>query len=180
MFSWKITTTCLIGVAVRALAAASCSSLAAESAGTSATAAAPSASIERIPCMRIPPYTPRSGLRGDPGCRRARAGHGLRSRYVRARKMRVNRRLSVRCRPVVRESTAQPIHDVLERRPGREQLGHAELLQHSDVLVGDDAAAEDHDVRGITLAQLLDNRWEQRHVRTRVQREPDDLRVFLQ
>src|SRR5215470_17795876 len=49
MFSWKITTRCLIGVAVRALAAASWSSPAAESAGTSATAAAASVSIERIP-----------------------------------------------------------------------------------------------------------------------------------
>src|SRR5258708_20832925 len=61
MFSWKITTRCLIGVAVRAAAPGSFPWSAPESAGTSPSAIAPNASSERLQCMGIPPV----GRAGD-------------------------------------------------------------------------------------------------------------------
>src|ERR1700716_3685545 len=44
-------------------------------------------------------------------------------------------------------------HDLLQRRAGGEDLGHAHLLQPGDVLVRDDPAAEDDDVPGVALRE---------------------------
>src|SRR5207248_4228416 len=44
----------------------------------------------------------------------------------------------------------------------------------------DDSASEDHDVGRLLLLQLLDHGWKKSHVRARVQRQPDHLRVLLQ
>src|SRR3954453_7959789 len=59
---------------------------------------------------------------------------------------------------------ADPLHDAGRRRSRGEDLGDAHLLQRGDVGVGDDAAAEHHDVERVALAQQLEHAAEQRHV----------------
>ena len=49
--------------------------------------------------------------------------------------------------------------------PGVKISRHAQLLEPGDVVVGDDAAAEHSDVRGLLLPEQVDHRGEQRHVR---------------
>src|ERR1044072_8748409 len=56
------------------------------------------------------------------------------------------------------ESLLQPPDDFLERRAGREDLLHPALLQARDVVVRDDAAAEDDDVGRLAAFQLLSDR----------------------
>ena len=63
--------------------------------------------------------------------------------------------------------------------PGREDLGHAGLLERRDVVDRDHAAAEDEDVAGAALPQLRDHLREQRHVGARVAREPDGVGILL-
>src|SRR5260370_18229401 len=79
-----------------------------------------------------------------------------------------------------RKPFSQPVDDALERRARGEELGHALLLQRGDVVVGDDAAAEDHDVGGLAPFQLLNDGGKQSHVRARMDGQADDLRVLLQ
>src|SRR5437773_1731997 len=81
---------------------------------------------------------------------------------------------------LLRKSFPQPLHDVQEWRAWREDLLHPTLLERRDVVVGDDAAAEDDDVGRLATLELVDDGREQRHVRARVDRKPDDLRVLLQ
>src|SRR6266436_1846748 len=69
------------------------------------------------------------------------------------------------------KSLTQPLDDVLERSARREDLLHTTLLQGRDVIVGDDAAAEDDDIGRLPPLQLVDNRRKKRHVRARVDRQ---------
>ena len=72
----------------------------------------------------------------------------------------------------------QPVISVVVA-PGREHLGHADLLEDRDVLVGDDPAAEDHDVGGVALGEQLDQPLEERHVRPGEHGETDQVGVLL-
>src|SRR6478736_6585232 len=74
---------------------------------------------------------------------------------------------------------ADPADDLHRRRAGREDLGDAELLERGDVVVGDDAAAEDDDVARVTLGEQLDDPREEGQVRPGEDREPDDVGVLL-
>src|SRR5947208_12241992 len=78
------------------------------------------------------------------------------------------------------KTLAQPIHDLLQRGAGSEDLLHAALLERGDVVVRDDAAAEDDDVRRLPPLQLFDHSREERHVRTRMDGEADHLGVLLE
>jgi hypothetical protein len=53
-------------------------------------------------------------------------------------------------------------------------------LEHAGVGVGDDAAAEHHDIAQVAVAQLLHHAWEQREVRAAEQRQADGVDVLLQ
>jgi hypothetical protein len=57
---------------------------------------------------------------------------------------------------VVGEGAGYPVGDLGGGGARGEDLGHAELLEHRDVLVGDDAAAEDANVRGVALGEELE------------------------
>src|ERR1041385_4256149 len=74
---------------------------------------------------------------------------------------------------------ADVIDDVLRRRTRRKDLCDAELLELRDVLVRNDASAEqDHVVEGLRAHELEDARKE-RHMRAREDREADTVDVFL-
>src|SRR6478735_6559962 len=72
------------------------------------------------------------------------------------------------------------VDDGLRGRAGREDLGHTELLELRDVLVGDRPPDGHDDVTGILLAQQLDDLRDERHVRTGQDREADGVGVLLQ
>ena len=72
-----------------------------------------------------------------------------------------------------------PAGDLAGGGAGGEDLGHAHLLEHRDVLVGDDPAAEDHDVGGVALGEQVDQLPEKRHVRAREHGQSDQVGVLL-
>ena len=72
-----------------------------------------------------------------------------------------------------------PAGDLGRGRAGREHLADAQLLEDGDVLLGDDPAAEDGDVRGVALGQEVDEGAEERHVRPGEDREADQVGVLL-
>src|SRR3954453_1213600 len=74
---------------------------------------------------------------------------------------------------------AHPVDDLRRRRAGGEDPGHAQLLQLRDVLVGDDAAAEDDDVVDAALTQQLGQPREQGHVRAGEHGQADGVGVLL-
>src|SRR3954471_2673255 len=75
---------------------------------------------------------------------------------------------------------AHPVDDRLHRRARGEDLPDAEALELVDVRLGDDPAAEHHDVLGAALAQELDDAGEERHVGAGEHGETDGVRVLLQ
>ena len=78
--------------------------------------------------------------------------------------------------PAAREVLGDPVGDLDGGGAGGEDLGHADLGQRRDVLLGDDAAAEDHDVAGVALLEQRDELAEQGHVRPGEHREADRRR----
>src|SRR4051794_17902925 len=74
---------------------------------------------------------------------------------------------------------ANPGDDLVHRRAGSEHLGHAGLPELGNVLVRDDAAAEQDDVVGFVLVQQLDHALEERHVRAGEDGEPHGVGVLL-
>src|SRR5579885_1896394 len=77
------------------------------------------------------------------------------------------------------ERPVQVLDDLGERRARTEHAVHARLLELGDVLVGDDAAAEDEDVLGPLLAQELHDLGEERQVRSGQGRQADRVDVLL-
>ncbi|CAK7281608.1 hypothetical protein SGPA1_12401 [Streptomyces misionensis JCM 4497] len=75
---------------------------------------------------------------------------------------------------------AHPLHDRRGRRPRGEDLRDALLLQRRDVLLRDDAAAEDEDVLGVALLEQVDDRGEQGVVRAGQNGQSNGVRVLLE
>ena len=73
-----------------------------------------------------------------------------------------------------------PVDDVVRGRAGAEDALEAELLELLDVVVGDDAAAEEDDVVHAALLELLDDAREELEVRAGEDGEADDVGVFLE
>src|SRR4051812_34294940 len=78
------------------------------------------------------------------------------------------------------ERLLEPLVDGVQRGARREELGDADLLELGDVGVGDDAAAEHHDLAQAPLPQELHHAREERHVGAREQRQADGVGVLLQ
>src|SRR3954469_7632953 len=74
---------------------------------------------------------------------------------------------------------AHPADDLHRRSAGGEDLGDAEPLELGDVVLGDDAAAENDDVARVALGEQLDDPREQRQVRSGEHGDPDDVGVLL-
>src|SRR5947208_8941054 len=82
-------------------------------------------------------------------------------------------------RPALGDGLADEVDYLLGGRAGREDLGHAELLQLRDVVVRDGAAyRHDHVLGALLLEQFADPR-DERHVRARKAREADGVGVLL-
>ena len=63
--------------------------------------------------------------------------------------------------------------------PGGEDLGHAHLLQHRDVRLGDDAAHDDQDVVPALLREALDHPGDEGEVGPGQERQPDGVGILL-
>src|SRR5256885_1665648 len=149
------------------------------SARTAAIAPTPTATAPgMIPpsALPLPPQAPWPPFARRRTARRWRDLAGRLARHARCRCYSMSRLLGGR----IWKTLAQPIHDVLQRGAGGEDLLHPALLEGGDVVVRDDAAAEDDDVRRLPPLQLLDHRREERHVRTRMDRKADHLGVLLE
>src|SRR4051794_11251988 len=72
------------------------------------------------------------------------------------------------------------VDDGLRGGAGREDLGHAELLELRDVLVGDRASDGHEDVPGVLLLEEVDDLRHERHVRAGEDRQADGVGVLLQ
>jgi hypothetical protein len=77
------------------------------------------------------------------------------------------------------QELVDPGDDVGGGRAGREDLRHALGVQLGDVGIGDDAAAEHHDVTGVLFLEQLDNPREQGHVRAGQHGQADRVHVLL-
>ena len=64
--------------------------------------------------------------------------------------------------------------------PGAEDRGHAALLESGHVVVRDNSAGRDEDVRHPTVAQEGADAGHERHVRAGQDRQTDDVDVFLE
>ena len=62
------------------------------------------------------------------------------------------------------DAAHDPVDDGLGGGARREDLRDAHGLERGDVAVGDDPAAEHHDVRGVVGGELVEDRLEQREV----------------
>src|SRR2546423_993495 len=74
----------------------------------------------------------------------------------------------------------QPLGDGDHGGPRREDLGNALVLEHDDVGLRHDPAAEDHHVVEPAGGELLLDAREQRHVGAGEDRQPDGVGVLLQ
>src|SRR6266550_22037 len=87
------------------------------------------------------------------------------------------------CRELRGDMVSRPLLEVLHelggRRPGAEELADALTPECGHVVGGDDAAARDQDLVPPGLSEQLLHPREQRHVRPGENRQPDDVRVFL-
>src|SRR6478609_9429440 len=72
-----------------------------------------------------------------------------------------------------------PVHDRLGGGAGGEDLRDTRVEQGRDVTVGDDAAAEHEDVRGVARGEQLDHAREERVVGAGQDRQADDVGVLL-
>src|SRR4051794_6514659 len=77
------------------------------------------------------------------------------------------------------DMVAHPVDDLGGGGPGREDARDAEALELGQVLVGDDPAAEDHDVVDLALAHELGEPREQRHVGAGEHRQAHGVGVLL-
>jgi hypothetical protein len=77
------------------------------------------------------------------------------------------------------ESGLQPVGDIGQGRPWREHLSDTEVLQHRDVLVGDDPPAEDKDVVKTFSTKAVDHLGHKSQVCAGQQREPDGVSILL-
>ena len=78
-----------------------------------------------------------------------------------------------------REPRADVIDEIGRRRSGAEQLARTETLELVHVFLRDDSAAGDQHVVAAGFAEQVEHAREQRHVRPAQDREPDDVRIFL-
>ena len=78
-----------------------------------------------------------------------------------------------------RAPRTQPTISAVVGAPGVKTGATPELLERRDVVVGDDAAAEDHDVAPRRAREQRDHPREQRHVRAGQDGQPDRVGVLL-
>ncbi len=75
---------------------------------------------------------------------------------------------------------ADELHDVIHRSAGLKDCRHADFLEAFDVLIGDNAADQHQHVIHFILLEQVHNARHDRVVRTRENRESDDLNIFLE
>src|SRR5215468_2075543 len=80
----------------------------------------------------------------------------------------------------VAEGGLNPADDFVGGGARCEDLGHAHPFQFGDVGIGDDAAAEHGDVRGVAFGEQFEYPAELGHVRAGQDRQPDRVGVFLE
>src|SRR2546425_667115 len=90
-----------------------------------------------------------------------------------------NRGSRAGCGAALGRVVAHPIDDVVRGRAGAEDTLEAQLLKLGDVIVRDDAAAEEDDVVHAALLQLLHYAREELQVSTGEDGEPYDVGVLL-
>src|SRR5262245_49569782 len=88
-------------------------------------------------------------------------------------------RLSATGSPL-RDLAADVVDQLARRSAGPEQTADAVRLERMSVRWGDDTAPGDKDVREAAIPQERRDPWEQRHVRARVERQPDGGHVLLE
>src|SRR5262249_13619209 len=74
---------------------------------------------------------------------------------------------------------ADVFNDIFGRSPWQEDRADAGLFELRDVVFWNDAAAEQQYVVHPFFAHQFDHAWEDRHMRARQDRKPDDVYVLL-